>query len=57
MSQTENNIDPTVKEHRIQECVNCQEFNNNIIPHCQLANKPISQLTSEEQQTCPLNKW
>ena len=57
MNELNNNIDPTVQQHRISVCVSCVENTQEPTPHCQACDKPISLLTSEEQETCPLNKW
>lgn len=46
-----------ITEHRISICMTCNENQLNQVPLCILCNKTISLLTSDEQETCPLNKW
>jgi hypothetical protein len=57
MSELENNIDPVVQEHRISICIPCNQNTQEPVPHCQACDIPISKLTSENQEVCPLNKW
>jgi hypothetical protein len=57
MSDLHNNIDPATQQERISICIMCVENIQEPWPHCALNNIPISILTSEEQETCPLNKW
>jgi len=57
MTQLNNNIDPTIQDHRISICIVCEYNVTDPIPECNQCNIPISKLTSEEQESCPLNKW
>jgi hypothetical protein len=57
MSELNNNIDPVVQDHRISICIQCANNIQEPSPHCQACDKPISLLTSEEQEVCPLSKW
>jgi hypothetical protein len=56
-NELSNNINPIIQEHRIDICIACVENTQEPVPHCQQCNKPISLLTSEETETCPLDKW
>ena len=47
----------TYEQKRIAICIACIEKVSEPIPHCQVCDKPISLLTSDEQEVCPLNKW
>lgn len=47
----------TPEQQRIKICTACVENIEEPIPHCQLCDKPLSLLTSDMQETCPLNKW
>lgn len=57
MTELKNNIDPTVQQHRISICTVCDENIEFPSPHCAISDINISVLTSEEAETCPLNKW
>ena len=57
MTELRNNIDPTTQQHRMFVCGGCEENEEFPYPKCVLNDIPISILTSEEQETCPLNKW
>jgi len=57
MTILENDINPVVQDNRIIICIDCENKISESVPHCQLCNKPISMLTSEQNETCPLNKW
>jgi hypothetical protein len=57
MSNLGNNIDPAVQQHRIEVCCACAKNVQMPWPHCAINDIPISVLTSEEQETCPLDKW
>lgn len=57
MTELKNNIDPAEQSIRISICVVCENNITDPSPTCQLCNKNISVLTSEEQEVCPLNKW
>lgn len=57
MTQLTNTIDPIEQDKRINICIACVNNISEPVPHCQLCNKPISMLTSEQNETCPLNKW
>ena len=50
-------IPETWEQKRIKQCIVCSENVELPIPKCQLADKPLSLLTSDQQETCPLNKW
>ena len=52
-----NNIDPIEQDKRISICIVCQNNIPEPVPHCQLCGIPVSKLTSEQQEVCPLNKW
>lgn len=47
----------TPEQQRIKICIECVEITQDPIPHCQACDKPISLLTSDMQEACPLNKW
>lgn len=57
MIELGNNIDPITQEIRISFCTVCEENEELPYPKCRLNNKSLSMQTSEEQETCPLNKW
>lgn len=57
MTELKNNIDPTVQQHRISICTVCEENIELPSPRCAISDINISVLTSEETETCPLNKW
>lgn len=57
MTELSNNIDPIVQQERISICIMCDQNIQEPWPHCALNNIPISIQTSDEQETCPLNKW
>lgn len=57
MTILENDINPVVQDNRIIICIDCENKISESVPHCQLCNKPISMLTSEQNEICPLNKW
>lgn len=57
MTELTNNINPVEQEKRISICIECQYNVCNNIPLCTQCNIPISKLTSEQNETCPLNKW
>lgn len=57
MTQLGNNIDPATQVIRISFCTVCEENEELPYPRCRLNDKALSVQTSEEQETCPLNKW
>ena len=57
MTTLQNNIDPETQLIRISFCTTCEENVELPVPHCRLNDIPLSVQTSEEQETCPLNKW
>lgn len=57
MTTLGNNIDPETQQIRISFCTVCEENIELPYPKCSLNDKPLSVQTSEEQETCPLNKW
>jgi hypothetical protein len=57
MTQLGNNIDPATQAIRISFCTTCEENIELPYPKCRLNDIPLSVQTSEEQETCPLNKW
>jgi hypothetical protein len=57
MTELTNTIDPETQEIRISFCTVCEENEELPYPKCRLNDKALSLQTSEEQETCPLNKW
>lgn len=57
MTELQNNIDPATQQIRISFCTACEENIELPYPKCSLNDMPLSVQTSEEQATCPLNKW
>ena len=57
MTTLGNNIDPVTQAIRISFCNVCEENEELPYPKCKLNNIALSVQTSEEQETCPLNKW
>lgn len=57
MTSLQNNISPEQQQIRISFCTVCEENIESPYPKCRLNNIPLSVQTSQEEETCPLNKW
>ena len=57
MTELRNNIDPETQQIRISFCTVCEEQIDLPYPKCGSNDIPLSILTSNEEETCPLNKW
>lgn len=57
MSELQNNISIEEQDHRISICIMCEGNVLETYPKCNACNLPISQLTSDREEVCPLNKW
>lgn len=57
MTELQNNIDPETQQTRISFCTVCEENEELPYPKCKLNGISLAIQTSEEQETCPLNKW
>ena len=47
----------SLEKQRIKICTACLEKQDEPIPLCKVCDKPLSLLTSDKEQSCPLNKW
>ena len=45
------------KMNRIDVCMNCEYNSTDVVPTCNKNSKSISFLTSEENESCPEEKW